>query len=105
MLIIAAMFRVGPQGLAVIIGLTSWMGGARLVRGQALQVRECEYIGAARALGASHLRLLLRHLLPNVFPLAAVLLGIDVGEAILRESSLSYLGWASSRRTPAGATC
>ena len=91
-LIVASMFRVGPEGLAVIIGLTSWMGGARLVRGQALQCREMEYVGAARSIGATNLRILLRHLLPNVLPAALVLLGIDVGEAILRESALSYLG-------------
>ena len=91
-LIVASMFRVGPEGLAVIIGLTSWMGGARLVRGQALQIRELEYIGAARSVGATNGRILLKHLLPNVLPIAIVLLGIDVGEAILRESALSYLG-------------
>jgi peptide/nickel transport system permease protein len=91
-LIVASMFRVGPEGLAVIIGLTSWMGGARLVRGQALQIRELEYIGAARSIGAANSRILLKHLLPNVLPVAIVLLGIDVGDAILRESALSYLG-------------
>jgi peptide/nickel transport system permease protein len=91
-LIVASMFRVGPEGLAVIIGLTSWMGGARLVRGQALQIRELEYIGAARCVGATNVRILLKHLFPNVLPIAIVLLGIDVGDAILRESALSYLG-------------
>jgi len=92
LLIVAAIFRVGPQGLAIIIGLTSWTGGARLVRGQALQIREAEYIGAARSIGATNRRILWHHLLPNVLPIAIVLLGIDVGEAILRESALSYLG-------------
>jgi peptide/nickel transport system permease protein len=91
-LIVASMFRVDKTGLAVIIGLTSWMGGARLVRGQALQIREHEYIGAARSIGATNFRILVRHLLPNVLPIAIVLLGIDVGDAILRESALSYLG-------------
>jgi peptide/nickel transport system permease protein len=91
-LIVASMFRVGPEGLAVIIGLTSWMSGARLVRGQALQIRELDYIGAARCIGASNVRILLKHLFPNVLPIAIVLLGIDVGDAILRESALSYLG-------------
>jgi peptide/nickel transport system permease protein len=91
-LIVASMFRVDKTGLAVIIGLTSWMGGARLVRGQALQIREYEFIGAARSIGATNFRILLKHLLPNVLPIAIVLLGIDVGDAILRESALSYLG-------------
>jgi ABC-type dipeptide/oligopeptide/nickel transport system permease subunit len=68
------------------------MGGARLVRGQALQIRELDYIGAARCVGASNARILMRHQFPNVLPVAIVLLGIDVGEAILRESALSYLG-------------
>lgn len=65
LLIVAAIFRVGPAGLAIIIGLTSWTGGARLVRGQALQIREAEYISAARSLGASNRRLVLLHLLPQ----------------------------------------
>src|SRR5260370_26980548 len=72
--------------------MTSWMSGARLVRGQALQMRELDYIGAARCIGASNVRILLRHLFPKVLPIAIVLLGIDVGDAILRESALSYLG-------------
>jgi peptide/nickel transport system permease protein len=91
-LIVASMFRVDKTGLAVIIGLTSWMGGARLVRGQALQIRENEFIGAARSIGASNVHILLKHLFPNVLPIGIVLLGIDVGDAILRESALSYLG-------------
>jgi peptide/nickel transport system permease protein/oligopeptide transport system permease protein len=62
------------------------------VRGQALQIRELEYIGAARCVGATNVRILLKHLFPNVLPIAVVLLGIDVGDAILRESALSYLG-------------
>ncbi len=92
LLIIAALFRVGPAGLAVIIGLTSWMGPARLVRGQALETKASEYITSARAVGAPELRIMLRHVLPNLVPIISVLVGIDVGQAILRESALSYLG-------------
>jgi len=92
LLIVATVFRVGPLGLAVVIGLTSWMGASRLVRGQTLEVKVQEFINAARAVGASDARVLVRHVAPNIVPIVAVLLGIDVGQAILRESALSYLG-------------
>jgi peptide/nickel transport system permease protein len=92
LLIVAAIFRVDAVGIAVIIGLTTWMGPSRVVRGQALSVRAQEFITAARAVGATDVRILLRHVAPNLVPIASVLVGIDVGQAILRESALSYLG-------------
>jgi len=92
LLIVATIFRVGPAGLALVIGLTSWMGPSRLVRGQALEARSQEYVAAARAIGATDLRIMVRHVLPNLVPIISVLVGIDVGQAILRESALSYLG-------------
>jgi peptide/nickel transport system permease protein len=92
LLIVAAIFRVGPLGLALIIGLTSWMGPSRLVRGQTLEVKAQEFIIAARSVGATNARVMLRHVGPNLVPIVSVLIGIDVGQAILRESALSYLG-------------
>ncbi|HEX9496277.1 MAG TPA: ABC transporter permease [Candidatus Limnocylindria bacterium] len=92
LLIIAALFHVGPLGLALIIGLTSWMAPARLVRGQALELKAREFVTSARAVGARDRRIILRHIAPNLVPIISVLIGIDVGQAILRESALSYLG-------------
>jgi peptide/nickel transport system permease protein len=78
--------------LVLVLGLVSWQGTALFVRGQTLSLRERDYVGAARALGASDWRLMRRHLLPNLLPLVVTLAAIDVGAMILAESSLSFLG-------------
>ena len=100
LILISATQRTGPLAsmvpwtlvLAVIIGLIGWMGTARLVRGMALSVREREYVHAAEALGASHRRIIFRHLFPNVFSIVTVIAGFDIAGGILAESGLSYLG-------------
>ncbi|MFN8632444.1 MAG: ABC transporter permease [Chloroflexota bacterium] len=92
LLLVAVLFQPGPTVLVLVLGLVSWQGTALFVRGQTLSLREREYIGAARALGASDWRLMTRHLLPNLLPLVVTLAAIDVGAMILAESSLSFLG-------------
>lgn len=77
--------------IIVIIAL-SWMGVARLVRGEILSLRERDFIEAARALGVSSIRIILRHLLPNASHVIIVQATLLVGEAILIESGLSFLG-------------
>lgn len=77
--------------IVVIIAL-SWMRTARLVRGQVLSLREREFTEAARALGASNGRIILRHLLPNTVSVIIVEATLMTGEAILIESGLSFLG-------------
>ena len=77
--------------ISVIIAL-SWMGIARLVRGEILSIREREYVDAAHALGFSKKRIIFRHLIPNVFHIIIVQTTLQVGEAILIESGLSFLG-------------
>lgn len=74
------------------IGLLSWMGVARLVRGQFLAVKTQDFVEAARALGARSRRIMLRHLLPNSFAPVLVAATMGVANAILTESSLSFLG-------------
>ena len=86
------LFQPGPWLLVVVLGLVSWQGTALFVRGQTLSLREREFVGAARALGASNWRLMTRHLLPNLLPFIVTLAAIDVGAMILAESSLSFLG-------------
>src|SRR5215475_859621 len=88
---------VGPEGgvfilIVLVIGTFRWMPVARLVRAQFLSLREKEFVEAARALGASNLRLVVRHILPNAVGPVIVAGTIDVAAAIIAESTLSFLG-------------
>jgi peptide/nickel transport system permease protein len=76
----------------IVIGLTSWMGVARLVRGEYLKIRELSYVEAARAIGCSDLRIIFRHILPNAQAPIIVAATLGMAGAILTESSLSFLG-------------
>jgi peptide/nickel transport system permease protein len=76
----------------VAIGLTLWVNVARIVRGQVLAVREREYVEAARALGYSHARILLRHILPNIMGPVWVVAASNFASAIVIEAGLSFLG-------------
>lgn len=78
--------------LAVAIGAVSWLTLARVVRGQVLSIRRLAYVDAARVLGLSHARILLRHILPNVVGPIVVFATLTVPHAILQESFLSFLG-------------
>jgi peptide/nickel transport system permease protein len=93
-LLLAIIGIIGPsiQLIMVVIGLTSWMGVARLVRAEILSLKEREFILAARVLGASSWRLITTHLLPNAMAPVLVSATLGVGGAILTESVLSYLG-------------
>lgn len=75
-----------------VIGLVYWLTMARVVRGQVLSLREKEFVEAARAAGASRLRILLRHLLPNTLPVVLVYLTLTIPQVILFEAFLSFLG-------------
>jgi len=94
LLAIAFAAFLGPGIGKVILALvvTGWAGYARLARAQVLQVREAEYVLAARSLGASDARILLRHLLPNILQPILVQATIAMAGAILAESTLSFLG-------------
>jgi len=81
---------VGKVILALVI--TGWAGYARLARAQVLKTKELEYVLAARSLGASHLRILARHLLPNILQPVLIQATIGMASAILAESTLSFLG-------------
>jgi peptide/nickel transport system permease protein len=78
--------------IMAIIGATGWMGVARLVRAEVLSIRERDYIMAARALGASDARIILRHILPNAMAPVLVAATLGVAGAIMTESALSFLG-------------
>lgn len=92
LLIISAVLSPGPLVLIVILGFLGWTGTTRLVRGQTLALREREFIVGARAMGASHWRIMFVHILPNLVSIIVVNLAIDIGVLILVESALSFLG-------------
>lgn len=100
LLIVAVLFSPGPLALVIILGLLRWPNATLFVRGQTLSLREREFVTAGRVCGASHVRLVTRHILPNVLPLVIVLTAIDVGTVILTESALSYLGLGIAPPTP-----
>jgi peptide/nickel transport system permease protein len=85
---------LGPTllNIIVVIAITSWAGTARLVRAQALSVKERAYVERSRALGAGHWHLVTRHILPNVFPVLFANTVLTVALAILSETTLSILG-------------
>jgi peptide/nickel transport system permease protein len=102
LLAIAFAAFLGPGLGKVILALviTGWAGYARLARAQAIKVREMEFIFAARSLGASHARILLRHLLPNTLQPVLIQATIGMAGAILAESTLSFLGLGVVAPTP-----
>ncbi len=77
--------------LCIILGVTSWTGLCRLLRGESLKLREVDYVLAARAFGVSHGRILLRHLLPNVMHIVLISVVLDFSGLVLAEAVLSYI--------------
>jgi peptide/nickel transport system permease protein len=82
----------GIFNLVVALSLGGWVGYARLVRGQVLAAREREFVEAARALGATDLRIIVRHILPNIIQPVIVQAAIGMAGAILAEATMSFLG-------------
>jgi ABC-type dipeptide/oligopeptide/nickel transport system permease subunit len=99
---IAIMAVIGPNlfNVFVALGVVSWTSLSRVVRGQVLSIKEQEYTDAARAVGASNGRIIVRHILPNTVAPAIVLVTLGVGGAILAEASLSFLGLGAQPPTP-----
>ena len=92
LLSILAIFGTSPQAVIVVLGLTSWMGVARVVRSEFIKWRRSAFVEAAHALGAPTLRVIGTHILPQAFPTIIVAATLAVAVAILNESALSYLG-------------
>jgi len=91
-LMVIAFLEPSVLTVMLVIGLTSWMGLARLVRGETLVLKERDFIWAARGLGLSETRILLVHLLPHLLSPVMVAATLGVGGAVLTESALSFLG-------------
>ena len=103
LLLLIAMVAAFQPSLSVVtltIGIVGWAGVARLVRGQVMVVRGLEYVQAARALGGSDVRILLRHVLPAVTAPLVIVGTLGIAAAIMAESSLSFLGLGVQPPTP-----
>ncbi|GJG88313.1 peptide ABC transporter permease [Gemmatimonadetes bacterium T265] len=92
LLVVAALWGPGVGTTVAVLALTGWMGVARLVRAEALGVVRTEYVTAAATLGARPSRVLWRHVVPNALGAATVATALGVGNAVLLESGLSFLG-------------
>ncbi|MCD6527801.1 MAG: ABC transporter permease [Desulfuromonas sp.] len=101
-LILAVIAFLEPSiwNIMIIIGLTGWMGVARLVRAEFLSLRERDFVLAIRSLGASDTRIILRHILPNALSPVLVSAALGIAGAILTESALSFLGIGVQPPTP-----
>ncbi|HUQ45358.1 MAG TPA: ABC transporter permease subunit [Gemmatimonadaceae bacterium] len=99
---LAIVGTLGPGLGSLMIGLASiwWVGYARVVRGLVLALRERPFIDAARALGATDRRIVVRHILPSILPSVAVLASLEMGELVLAISGLSFLGLGAQPPTP-----
>ncbi len=103
--VLMAIFLVATLGpglvnVMIAVGLVYWGGFARVVRGQVLSLREWEYVNATRAIGARDSRIILKHILPNVVAPVIVMATLMMGDAILIEATLSFLGMGAQPPTP-----
>lgn len=100
LIFVSTLVTIGPNGLALIIASVSWMGLARLVRGEILSLRQRDYVEAARVIGAADYRIIARHIFPNVLPIVIVWATLATPAFILAEASLSFLGFGVQPPTP-----
>lgn len=100
LIILSVILTPTPVLLSVILGVTSWPGTTRLVRGTVLSVRNRDYVDAARVMGASNNRIMFYHILPNTISVLLVSAAFAVANTILIESGLSFLGFGVRDPTP-----
>lgn len=91
-MVLAALLGTSISNIILVIGLTGWTGTARLVRSQTLSFKERQFIERARCMGASNVYIMIKHILPNVFPVIFANTILVTSSAILRETTLSFLG-------------
>lgn len=94
-LVILGFLGVGFYKSLVVIGLILWRGNARVIRSQVLQIKQQPYILVLEANGASNSRIILKHILPNVAPMAILFFAIGIGVSILLQASLAFLGFSN----------
>ena len=100
LLILVAAFAPTPLTLLVALGLLSWPFDARIFRGQILSIRELDYILAARSIGTKNWGIIRQHIVPNVMPLVLVNMTLGIGETIIAEAGISFLGLGVQPPTP-----
>lgn len=100
LILIASLYSPGPAGLALVLAFVSWPGIARIVRSQVVAIHGREFVDAARTVGASPVRIVLRHILPNILPLMIVYISLVIPGLILAEAGLSFLGIGVQVPTP-----
>jgi peptide/nickel transport system permease protein len=81
------------MAIIIVMGIIMAAGSSRVIRGAAIAIKHNQYVEAARCIGASDVRILAQHVLPNVFAVVIILATVQLGAAILAESSISFLGW------------
>ena len=97
---LVAVLGPGLVNVMIAVALVYWGGFARVVRGQVLSLREWEFVTAAQAIGAHNLRIMFRHILPNILSPVIVMLTLMMGDAIMIEATLSFLGMGVQPPTP-----
>jgi peptide/nickel transport system permease protein len=95
--VVIALFGAGLDRMILVLGLTSWPVIARVIRAQTLSLARRDFVDAARALGASEARVLIRHVLPNAVPAAFVVISLNAANVILLEAGLGFLGLGDPR--------
>lgn len=100
LILIVALFEPSITVIILVLGLTQWPGTTRIVRGDVLSLREREFVQAARALGMSQSRIIMRHLIPNVLAPVIVTATLGIGNTIVMEAGLSFLGLGPQPPTP-----
>ena len=100
LILVATLFTPGKYALALIFGAIYWPGDSRLIRGQTLSLKNREYVEAARVVGNSPARIVLKHILPNTLPVLIVLTSLTIPGIIIAESALSFLGIGVQVPTP-----
>lgn len=99
-LVVAGLFEASILTVILILSSVWWVGYARVIRGLVLSVREWEFVEAAHALGATHRRILVRHILPQIIPPVIVLATLEMGTLILALAGLNFLGLGVEPPTP-----
>ncbi len=99
-LMVVALMGASITNVILVIGLLRWMGFARVIRGEVLKLMESDYVRLAHVAGASRPRVMMRHILPNVTNTLLVLITLEIGLAVITESTLSFLGLGVPRPDP-----
>jgi peptide/nickel transport system permease protein len=93
-IVLVTLLGVGYLTTILVIGLILWRGSARVIRSQVMQIKQREFITSARAVGANPLYIIVRHILPNVAPMAVLFFSLGIGYTILIQAGLTFLGVA-----------